>query len=119
RAGAGAGAGPAAGELGLIASLLEALLDGRVRQVFLKQFRDAGAADTACYQAVVEAPAQISNLRWCPSLSEWTITIHPLDSHPIANELGVADQTTRLTCQLDFDMTVGAGTVVSPAPPAS
>jgi hypothetical protein len=115
--GAAAGGDPRAGELEPIGGLVQALFDGRVQQVFLKQFRDAGSADDTCYQAVVEAPAQISNVRWCPSVTEWTVTIHPLDSQPIAKELGISDQTTRLTYQLDFDMTVGTGTVIGPAPP--
>lgn len=106
-------------ELGLIKSLLEALLDGRAQQVFLKQFRDVGSADSACYQAVVEAPVQVSNLRFCPAIDEWALTIYPLDSHPIGPELGLSNQTTRLTYQLDFDMSVGTGTIVSPSVLAS
>lgn len=111
-------AGPtaAATDLTLIGSLIEALLDGRAQQVFLKQFRDADSADTACYQAVVEAPVRVSNVRWRPSLHEWTLTIDHLDSHPIDTELGVKSQTTRLTYELDFDMSVGIGTIVAPPP---
>ncbi len=111
----GDGSATGTAELGLIRSLIEALLDHTAQQVFLKQFRDAGSADTACYQAVVEAPVQISNVRFCAATDEWALTIHPLDSHPIGPELGLSNQSTRLTYQLEFDMTVGTGTIVSPA----
>jgi hypothetical protein len=104
----------ATSEQGLIRSLIEALLDHTVQQVFLKQLRNAGRADTTCYQAVVEAPVHVSNVRFCPSFDEWTLTIHPLDSHPIGTELGLANQGTRLTFKLELDMTVGTGTIVSP-----
>jgi hypothetical protein len=112
--GSDAGADGAAGELGLIKSLIEALLSKSVQQLFLKQFRDAGSADTACYQALVEAPVQVSNVRWCPSIEEWALTIHPLDSHPIGPELGLGNQRTRLSYRLEFDMSVGTGTIISP-----
>jgi hypothetical protein len=117
--GSATGTDAGAAELGLIRSLIEALLDHTAQQVFLKQFRDAGSADTACYQAVVEAPVQVSNVRVCPGIEEWALTIYPLDSHPIGLELGVVNQSTRLTYQLAFDMSVGTGTIVSPAVLAS
>jgi hypothetical protein len=109
-----AGPDAAASELGLIRSLIEALVDHTAQQVFLKQFRDVGSADTACYQAVVEAPVRVSNVRFCACVDDWTLTIHPLDSHPIGSELGLANQSTRLTYKLDFEMSVATGTILSP-----
>ncbi len=100
--------------LGLIWSLIEDLLEERGQQIFLKQIRDAGAADVACYQALVEAPVEVSNVQWRPSFSEWKLTVKHLDSHPIAADLGVESQTTRLTYEIKFDMNVGTGTIVAP-----
>jgi hypothetical protein len=115
----GGGADPsdtagAIASLGLLRDLLEGLFQGRTRQVFLKQFRDGGAAEQACYQALVEAPAQVENVRWRPSLREWKLTVNPLDSHPIAADLGLESQATRLSFDVAFDMTVATGTIVAP-----
>lgn len=94
-------------------NLLAALL-GEPRQVFLKQFRDAAIEGAACYQAVVESPIRITSLSLNPTADEWRVTVHPLDSHPIGSDLGVASQTTRMTFELDMEMVVGAGVVVGP-----
>jgi hypothetical protein len=84
-------------DTGFTRDLAEDLLYKRVRQVFLKQFRDAESAGGACYQTVVEAPIQVTDAKWRPSPHEWQVTVHPLDSHPIVDDLGVTTQTTRLT----------------------
>jgi hypothetical protein len=101
---------------GIIPDLIKALLKKRVTQVFLKQFRDAETAGVACYQKVVEAPVQITSFSLRPSLEEWRVTIHPLDTHPIGPELGVTNQTTRFTFSLDMEMIAEPGVVVAPLP---
>ena len=103
-------------DIAFIEELVKDLAHGRARQVFLKQFRDAASAGSACYQAVIEAPIQVSGISWRPSLHEWQVTVHPLDSHPIADDLGVSTQTTRLTFELGMDMIVDPGVIVAPNP---
>lgn len=111
------------GEIQLTAGLVADLLAGRVGQVFLKQFRDATDGTRACYQAVVEAPVQIRRVESALSLRDWEIDVHPLDSHPIDVELGVADQQARLAfdIEIDFELEngyeVGGRMVVPGAPP--
>ena len=41
-------------------NLEQALLSGALPMLFLKQFRDIAYADRACYQAIVEAPLEVS-----------------------------------------------------------
>jgi len=98
----------------LLADIIDALLDKRARQVFLKQFRDAEVAGRACYQAVIEAPIQVTKASWLPSLQEWELKVNTLDSHPVAKELGVASQRTRFTFELEMDMIAEPGEVVAP-----
>ena len=80
----------------LTAGLMGDLLAGRVGQVFLKQFRDAADGTRACYQSVVEAPVQIRRVESGLAPRDWAIQVHPLDSHPIGDELGVGDQSAKL-----------------------
>ena len=52
----------------LVRSLLSDAAHHEVRQLFLKQFRDATDGTHACYQAVVEAPITVLRSSWRPSL---------------------------------------------------
>jgi hypothetical protein len=85
-----------------------------VNQVFLKQFRDVTDPFGACYQAVVEVPMTVTAFRWRwhNFLREWTVRVHPLQSHPISEELGIQTQTTRLTYETEFSFECGMGSVI-------
>ena len=76
----------------LTAELVDSMLDGRVHQLFLKQFRDAEDGTRACYQAVVEAPVNVLRVSNKLVGRDADVTIHHLDSHPIGQELGVTSQ---------------------------
>ena len=81
-------------------------------QVFLKQFRDAGDGTRACYQAVVEAPVRIGQVSTLPAQSDHRIRVHPLDSHPIGQELGLADQQAEVSFEVEIDFIVEDGVEV-------
>ena len=55
----------------------------------LKQIRDAETNDRACYQALVHAEFEVTNLSAPVPLPAAEVTIHPYDSLPIADELGL------------------------------
>jgi hypothetical protein len=97
------------GDIQLTTELVGDLLAGRVGQVFLKQFRDATDGTRACYQAVVEAPVQIRRVESAPSERDWSIHVHHLDSHPIGDELGIADQPAELAFDIEIDFVVDNG----------
>jgi hypothetical protein len=98
----------------VVRSLLRGASTHQVTQLFLKQFRDATEGTMACYQTVLEAPITVTRSNWRPSLQKWHVTIHPLDSHPITEELGIASQTTRLTYELSMDMVAEPASFVTP-----
>jgi uncharacterized protein with NAD-binding domain and iron-sulfur cluster len=93
----------------LAASLLDDMLEGRIRQVFLKQFRDAAHGTRACYQSVVEAPIEIKRVSMRRSSRSWDVKIQPLDSHPIDQEMGVTSQRAILALDGELDMVVETG----------
>lgn len=86
--------------------------------MFLKQFRDAADSRKACYQAVIEAPAQLTTFHGGGFIDDtYTITCHPLASHPLAESLGLnADSSGALQALAAFwlrvDFTLGAGVEV-------
>jgi hypothetical protein len=118
-----AGAEVVLGDIQLTAGLIADLLAGRVGQVFLKQFRDATDGTRACYQAVVAAPIQIRRVESALSARDWSIRVHPLDSHPIGVELGIADQQAAVAFDIEIDFLlengyeVGGNSVLPGSPP--
>lgn len=97
-----------------VSDIVRAVLQGAVRQVFLKQFRDAKVARQACYRTIVEASFQPTDVSVRPLLQRWQVTVHRLKSHPLAEELGLDSQPTRLTFGVQMDMTIDPGSVVAP-----
>ena len=91
------------------AALIDDLFAGRMCQIFLKEFRDAADGTRACYQAVVEAPVQIQRIAWSLTERDWSITLHPLDSHPIDRELGVDSQQADIALDMEIDFVVENG----------
>lgn len=101
-------------------NLIAEFCEGTSRQVFLKQFRaaefgDAGEPQPASYQAVLEVPTSVKNVKPGLSRRDWKVTVHPVDSHPITGELGVREQTVGWTTELlDFDFVVEEGAIIGP-----
>jgi hypothetical protein len=101
--------------LRLIAQLIKGVCAGEGRQVFLKQFRDAGEIGSACYQAVVEAPTKMENIRWWPSPRGWDVDIYQVDSHPLTEELGIRSGRALWSAELhNFQFVVEQGKVIEP-----
>jgi hypothetical protein len=99
-------------DLELGPSFVDDLLHERMPGVFLKQFRDVRDGLGASLQQVVQADYEIVRLRAKPLLLEHELTVHKLDSHPVGEELGLADQTLGLAYEVVMDFNVGAGRVL-------
>jgi hypothetical protein len=111
---------PWLGSLGLIwKQVLKMAEDDSIKQVFLKQFRDAGDHTKACYQAVIESDSKMTEFKMTRLRENfhrtWHVEIHPLESHPIAEELGLkTSQTTATTYEVEFEFDVLPGAEVVP-----
>lgn len=82
--------------------------------VFLKQFRHVADTRKACYQAIVEAPARTTAFHGGGLLDgEYQIELQSLQSHPIAEKLGLQlqngkiDATAGWWVNIDFVMDKG------------
>lgn len=84
----------------------------QVDQVFLKQVRGTEDGRRADLQQVVVAPAVTKNVRARQLRHDYDLRLHHLDSHPLHDELGLADQRVTLACRLDFDFLIEAGRIV-------
>ena len=58
---------------------------------------------------MVEAPIEIKRVSMQRSSRSWDVKIHPLDSHPIDQEMGVASQRAILALDGELDMVVETG----------
>ena len=97
------------GGVRLAGTVVDDMLAGRYRQVFLKQFRESADGTRACYQTVVEAPIDVKRSVLRPSAREWEVAIHHLDSHPIGDEMGVRTQQPAIAFEGELDMVVEVG----------
>ena len=95
----------------LVKNLIEDVVTGNVPMVFLKQFRDAGDASKACYQAVIEACSHLDKFHAGWFAHPHDVAITPCDSHPIVAECGLAGPSLRAElgfwCRMDFTMQAG------------
>jgi hypothetical protein len=91
------------------ATLVDDIRDGRIRQVFLKQFRDAADGSRACYQSVVETPIEVQRRTFRRSERDWDVTLRPLDSHPIDQEMGLTSQRAPVAFEGELEMVVKNG----------
>src|SRR5262249_43231899 len=78
------------------AAVLGEILSNGVNQVFLKQFRDAAVAGSACYQHLVEARVRFEEPHVKLKLGTWRVEIQipSPSSHPITEDLGVERYVT-------------------------
>jgi hypothetical protein len=80
--------------------------------VFLKQFRGIGAGRDACYQAITEVVPKVSAFRGLELAHPAHFHLETVQSHPLADDLGLADQTVRLAFNAQFDMRFPAGQIL-------
>lgn len=103
-----------------ISSDINELLDLKfeIPLVFLKQFRDIAHTNQACYQAIVEAPAELLKLHNIGLLNNtYQLHINKLASHPLVQTLGleaieyekewITAPTLGLWATMDFSMNYG------------
>lgn len=93
-------------------ALVRHLTARRMTLAFLKQFRDGEHTDRACYQAVVEAPATVTQVRgYGPLPGAFDVAWPDYASHPFADDLGVArtGQPSVAAVWVDFDFVMQSG----------
>jgi uncharacterized protein with NAD-binding domain and iron-sulfur cluster len=99
--------------LSMIEQVVDSLWRGQITQVFLKQFRDIRQPELACYQAIAEAPAFITNVKGMHHPGAYRFQAHPLTNIGMCDELGLAtDCETDLTLSFTLDMQIDPGVIV-------
>ena len=96
------------------AEIATLLVTHQMRLVFLKQFRDVTNTQQACYQAIVEAPLMVQTFRHGGFLAgKFAMNVHRLDSHPLADTLGLClehcEQQSTLGLWMKLDFMLGEG----------
>jgi hypothetical protein len=100
--------------LKLVFDSLEDLVHLRIPMVFLKEFRDVTNPAQACFQAIVEANAQMKKFHSARILpAAYDINIELCDSHPIRADLGLAASgplRSKISFWVNYDFEIGLGT---------
>jgi hypothetical protein len=106
----------AGGRLSSMSVLIQRFLGLRLDLVFLRQFRPLAGGAGADLQQVVAAAARPFTVHGLPHiLLDYELRLPPLDSHPIARDLGLAQGgvvDVPLGFQLRADFTMQPGTVL-------
>jgi hypothetical protein len=105
-----------AGDLGDLVgagrTLLETIGTHSFSQLLLKQIRDVEDGTKAALQQIVELPYTFANVSGGLDLHHWAVTVHPLSSHPLEQELGLVSQTTSVAFHVELDFTIEPGRVI-------
>jgi hypothetical protein len=93
-------------------SVARDLLDGGVRQVFMRQARAVGDGRQAALQQVTEARYRVTSMHGAPLEHEYSIDLSPLDSHPLGAELGLGGRMlTRSAFRTESTFVLEAGRI--------
>ncbi|HEY2258133.1 MAG TPA: FAD-dependent oxidoreductase [Solirubrobacteraceae bacterium] len=76
-------------------------------QISLKQFRASDAPDLASSSQLIETPLVVDRISGRLSKRDWHVTVNPLDSHPIADDLGLDSQDASFAFELEMDFKLG------------
>jgi hypothetical protein len=92
--------------LGAGPELLSDAARHRMRSVFLKQFPAVEGSEAAALQQITETSYVIRRLRAWPLGGTYWLDVHPMNSHPLTEELGLESQAIGLAyrCEMDFDV---------------
>jgi hypothetical protein len=108
--------------LSFFEDLFELASQHEVPCAFLKQFRDVADGTRACYQAVTEAPMQVTAFHEGGLLhGDFEVTVSDYASCRIQQDLGLGSTTVPVTAAfyIDFDFTSDAGREVWKWQPAA
>ena len=95
-----------------VAGLVKDLIEHQLPTVFLKQIRAIEDGTGAALQQIAEARYTVKRFRAAPLMASYQMTVHPLDSQPLADELGLASGPVHLAYECEIDFLVGGGRVV-------
>jgi hypothetical protein len=72
--------------------------------------------ERASGQQITDGGVTLKRISGRPLLADFEFTLHELDSHPVAEELGVRSQTTSLAFEVEMDFVLDDGRVLWEAP---
>ena len=96
---------------GIDLDLIDDLATEAIPEIYLKQIRDITTGTDAAYQAICGSRAKIETIRWKRLVLDYEFTIHHVDSHPLATDLGIAPQTLLPGYEIEMDFLQDVGAV--------
>jgi uncharacterized protein with NAD-binding domain and iron-sulfur cluster len=94
--------------------LFEDILHRRgIPEFYLRQFRSVADGRRASpRQQITDAVATVRRIKGRPLLSQFKFTVQQRDSHPVRDELGLDNQSTRLAFEVQMDFVLEEGSVL-------
>jgi uncharacterized protein with NAD-binding domain and iron-sulfur cluster len=83
-----------------------------IPQIFLKEIRSVSNGSEAELMQITMASATLKQVRKLEFLGTHSLVVYPLDSHPLAAQIGLADQRLNVGYKIDMDFELENGRVL-------
>jgi hypothetical protein len=100
------------GGLGRDFVLADDAIEMALPEVYLKQFRSIEVGTDAALQQVCDSHARIVTMTFSQLPNTYQLKVQDIDSHPIAADLGIADQELKVGFKIEMDFIQDVGRVL-------
>jgi hypothetical protein len=98
--------------LGVAVDLTDDAVDMALPEIYLKQIRSIECGTDAALQQLCDSHATIETASFQQLPTSYSLSIKEVDSHPLARDLGIADQEVRVAFKITMDFRQDVGRVL-------
>ena len=97
---------------GIAIDLTDDAVEMALPEVYLKQFRSIECGTDAALQQICDSHAGIEKVSFQQLPTSYALTIKDVDSHPLALDLGIAEQEVKVAFKIEMDFRQDVGRVL-------
>ena len=98
--------------LGIAVDLTDDAIEMALPEIYLKQIRSIECGTDAAIQQLCDSHATIETASFQQLPTAYALTIQHVDSHPLARDLGIADQEVKIAFKIEMDFRQDVGRVL-------
>ncbi len=98
--------------LGLAVDLADDAIEMALPEIYLKQFRSIECGTDAAMQQLCDSHATIETASFQQLPTSYALSVKKVDSHPLAADLGIADQEVKVAFKIEMDFRQDVGRVL-------
>ena len=97
---------------GIAVELTDDAVDMALPEIYLKQIRSIECGTNAALQQICDSHAGIETVSFQQLPTSYALSIQKVDSHPLALDLGIADQEVKVAFKIEMDFRQDVGRVL-------